>query len=613
MLTTFKKIYSLFDKGDKKIIQLLTVATVMVAFFQVAGIGSIMPFLTVVANPESVEKNRLLNTIYTYLGFNSINAFLIFLGLFSLLILTLGTALMVGTLWVQLRFVHMRSHKLSLRLLENYLEKPYIFFLNQNSSNLGKDVLAEVNIMTLGLLKPAIEILSKGTITLFILIFLIFLNPMLSLSIVTILGGAYIIVYLTIKNKISKLGMERRAANEDRFKTTTEAFGAIKDIKLRNNQKIFLSMYERPSFIFEKTQASYQIYSMVPNYALETIAFTSIIIIVLYLLITGGNINQALPIIGVYLYSMMRLKPMMKTLYSSFSTFRFYNTVLDEMYDDLKLIKRDIVETESVEYPVNLLPFRERLYIENIHFSYPGAKEKLFKGIDLTIHVHTSVALVGPTGSGKTTLVDIILGLLPPERGRVIVDGVPITPDNLQQWQRNLGYVPQHIYLADDTVTRNIAFGIPHAKIDYERVKKAAHMANLHDFIVNEMTEGYDTIIGERGIRLSGGQRQRLGIARALYYNPEILVLDEATSALDGETEDHVFQAITNISKTKTLIMIAHRLTTIKDCDWVYFLDQGEIIAEGTYDQLINTNQRFREFATIKGHDIKYEGTVNSR
>ena len=613
MIFTFKKIYDLFNKRDKKIILFLILATIFMAFIQVLGIGSLMPFLAMVANPDVIHENRWINMVYTYLNFSSDVYFLVFLGFCTLGILTFGNILYIFIQWLNLRFTHTRGHILSTRLLENYIEKPYIFFINQNSSNLRKNVLSEVELIISGLLKPTMDILTKGTISFFIVLLLLVVNPVLALSVLFLLGGAYIVVFYKIKGKLYKLGRKRRLANKDRFKITSEIFGAIKDIKLMNNQRDFIKMYKTPSLRFEKTKAAEGVYGMVPNHVLETIAFGGILIIVLYLLITGGDLSQSLPIIGLYSYAILRLKPTLQTMYRSITRFSFYQSALEEMYDDLKLHSRAEIMSDKIDESIKPLAFKRSVKLEDIHFRYPGAKEKLYSGINLTIRANTSVAFVGPTGSGKTTLVDIILGLLPPDSGRLIVDDVPVTTENLPNWQRNLGYVPQHIYLADDTVTKNIALGVPDKKIDHDIVLRAGKMAFIHDFVTEEMPDGYNSVIGERGIRLSGGQRQRIGIARALYRDPEILILDEATSALDGRTEDHVFKAVENIARTKTVIMIAHRLSTVKDCDWVYFLDKGEIIAEGTYEYLINENQRFRSFAKLatKASDRDLHEAVN--
>lgn len=600
MIDTFKKLYSLFDKKERRIVYSLIVATIFMAFIQVVGIGSIMPFLAIVANPNAIEENRWLNAVYNYFNFNSYHSFMVFLGFSALFILTFGNLLQTGIQWVKLRFMHMRSHELSVRLMENYLDKPYSFFINRNSSDLGKDILSEVSMVITGLLKPSMEILSKGMIALFIIALLMIVDAVLALVVVVLLGGAYLLVYFKIKNKLRALGAERRAANKERFKRTSEAFGAIKDVKLMNNQKNFLKMYEKPSLRFEDTQAKHEIYSMVPNQVLETIAFGGILVIVLFLLIFGGDIAQTLPIVGLYSYSILRLKPALQSLYSSFSKLKFFQTSLGEMYDELKVYKHASEITEVQEEIIDPLPFEHTIQLDDVSFRYPGAKVDLFNEINLTINANTSVAFVGPTGAGKTTIVDIILGLLIPSSGRLVVDGVPVTDENRRNWQKNLGYVPQFIYLADDTAANNIAFGVPAEEIDHDRVVRAAQMAAIHDFIIEELPDGYNTRIGERGIRLSGGQRQRIGIARALYRDPAVLILDEATSALDGETEDNVFKAIDLIAQTKTVIMIAHRLTTIKGCNMVYLLDKGSIVAQGEYQQLMSGNEHFQKFSKVE-------------
>jgi ABC-type multidrug transport system fused ATPase/permease subunit len=238
--------------------------------------------------------------------------------------------------------------------------------------------------------------------------------------------------------------------------------------------------------------------------------------------------------------------------------------------------------------------------LESIRFNYPNTETPAIHDLSLRIEAGTTVGLVGPTGCGKTTSVDILLGLLTPQRGRLLVDGDEITEENLRRWQVNLGYVPQQIYLSDSTLARNIAFGIPEHKIDLDAVERAARVANLHDFVVSELPEGYRTIVGERGVRLSGGQRQRVGIARAVYHNPAVLVLDEATSALDTVTETAVMDAIHNLAHEKTIIVIAHRITTVRECDNIYMLDKGRIVAEGTYDRLLKTSEHFRALAKVK-------------
>jgi len=291
--------------------------------------------------------------------------------------------------------------------------------------------------------------------------------------------------------------------------------------------------------------------------------------------------------------------PAMQHIFKGMSQMRFHAAVLDTLYEALQ--KSGEAAGSRVPQDVEPLPFTDRLDLEGITFRYPGSAEAVISDLSLTIQAGSAVAFVGTTGAGKTTIGDIILGLLPPSEGSMRVDGVDITDRNIHRWQRNLGYVPQDIYLQDNTVASNIAFATAEKQIDMEAVERAARIANIHEFIVNELPKGNKTVVGERGVRLSGGERQRVGIARALYHNPAVLVLDEATSALDGATERAVFAAIENVARVKTLIIIAHRLSTVRNCAAVYVIDYGRIVASGTYDELMESSARFQEMARGRG------------
>ena len=289
--------------------------------------------------------------------------------------------------------------------------------------------------------------------------------------------------------------------------------------------------------------------------------------------------------------------PALQQIFSSVTAIRANEASLDAVFEDLS--------TANIDVPVNrdqitTLPFEKSLELKNITFQYPETDEPVLKNFSLSVEANTSVAFVGSTGSGKTTTVDILLGLLEPAAGHLVVDGVKVTKDKVANWQKNLGYVPQVIYLNDDSIARNIAFGVHHTQVDRKAVERAAKLANIHDFIVSDLPQGYDTPVGERGIRLSGGQRQRLGIARALYHNPAVLVLDEATSALDGVTEEHIFNAVSEIGKSKTVIMIAHRISTVRNCDVIYVLEKGRVVAHGAYENLVATSPEFRAIAQLE-------------
>jgi ABC-type multidrug transport system fused ATPase/permease subunit len=331
-----------------------------------------------------------------------------------------------------------------------------------------------------------------------------------------------------------------------------------------------------------------------PRFVLEAIAFGGMLSVVLYLMARSGSFVSALPIIALYVFAGYRLMPALQQIYAGLVRLRFAGPALDALHADLMSLK----PADATDADTEAMLLRQAIKLANIQFGYPNAKEPALKGINLNIPANGTIGLVGATGSGKTTTVDIILGLLEPHEGTLTVDEKVINASNLRQWQKAIGYVPQQIYLADDSVAANIAFGVEPSRIDQAAVEHAAQIANLHDFVVNELPEGYATAVGERGVRLSGGQRQRIGIARALYHKPQVLILDEATSALDSLTEQAVMDAVSNLGNEITIILIAHRLSTVRQCDQIYLLDKGKVKAQGTYDQLMRNDDIFRAMAT---------------
>ena len=327
---------------------------------------------------------------------------------------------------------------------------------------------------------------------------------------------------------------------------------------------------------------------------LEAIGFGGIILMILYKMTQAGSLINALPIISLYVFAGYRLMPALQQAYASFTQLSFISPSLDKLYDDLKSLK-----PHNYSQDQGTLSLNKTISLKHIYYNYPGTSRSALKDISLTINAKSIVGFVGITGSGKSTTVDIILGLLEAQKGSLEVDGKVIGKQNSRSWQRSIGYVPQHIYLSDDTIAANIAFGVELKDINQDMVKKASKIANLHDFITDELPKQYETTIGERGVRLSGGQRQRIGIARALYHNPKVLILDEATSALDNQTEKAVMDAINNLSKNITIILIAHRLSTVKNCDTIFLLDKGQLQDQGTFEELIKNNDQFKKSVKI--------------
>ncbi|MDY0392062.1 MAG: ABC transporter ATP-binding protein [Candidatus Bipolaricaulis sp.] len=568
------------------------------ALLEVVGVASILPFFSVVGNPDLVYTNSTLNWLYVSLGFRSVNRFLLFLGFVVLVVLVGSNAFAAAVDWGLQRFSWMRNHSLSRRLLGAYLAKPYVFFLGQNSATLERNVLAETQHVVQGMIIPALQLLASIAVVACLLGFLIAIDPVLAGLAILAVGGAYGAIYLVVRRKLRQLGQVRVEANRERFKIVGEAFGAIKLLKLVGRERQVLNAYSPASYRFSSAVATSEIISRVPRYALEVVAFGGLLVVVLYLLATRQDLGSILPLMGVYGFAGYRLLPAVQNVFAGVTQLRFSQAALEAIHSDLAATAAEPHPISLVGEPIRI---REKVELRNVTFRYPGEREPVIHDVSLTVHAGASIALVGRTGAGKTTVADLILGLLRPDEGGLYVDDQEITDELLPRWQRNLGYVPQEIYLTDDTVAANIAFGVAKEEIDMAAVERAARIANIHEFIVSELPAGYDTMVGERGVRLSGGERQRIGIARALYHDPQVLVLDEATSALDGATETAVFQAIANVARAKTLIIVAHRLATVKECDVVYLVEGGRIVEQGTYTELMERSARFREMAKVGG------------
>lgn len=597
MKENLQKILSLITPLERKQFYWLLLAILIMGLLEITGIVSIMPFMGVIANPEIIETNKFLSQSYILTGLTSHNQFLFFLGLVVLLVLVISNSFSALTTWLLLRFVYHCGHALSSRLFSKYLNSPYSFFLDQNSSELVKNVLSEISRVVHGVLRPAMQIISRSVITLFIFALLIVMDPLLAIIIFIICGGLFGIVFKLSKKKLALSGKKATEAQGQKYKLAGEAFGGIKELKLLGREGEYMKRYLRPSYDYATCESISQAISILPKYALETIVFGGMLLIILYQIGIKKDIAQILPILVLYAFAGYRLMPGFNQIFQGISQMRYNSSALDIVHTHLNIETYDQDFSRVDISPVDLLQFNEGIELKDVIYSYPKSDSPVIDNLNLLIKTNTTIAFVGKTGSGKTTLVDIILGLLPIDSGKIVLDNTLIEKNNLKSWQKNIGYVPQHIYLADDTVARNIAFGFEDKEINHEAVIKAARIANIDGFISNELSHGYETVLGERGIRLSGGQMQRIGIARALYHDPKVLVLDEATSALDGVTENVIMEAIHELSHQKTIILVAHRLATVKQCDKIHLLNKGRITASGTYEELINSCAEFREMA----------------
>lgn len=574
MLSTLRKLKDLLTARERRNALILAVMMLGMGLVEVVGVASILPLIAVLSDPSIVQSNAVLRTLYELFGFTSTNAFLVFLAAGVFVVVVGRTALTALATYAMLRFAHMRGHALSARLLASYLRRRYEWFLNRHTADMTKAVLSEVEQVVHDSLMPALMLISQGIIALSIFVLVVIVEPIVAGIATATIGLAYGLIYILIRRRVMRIGEERLAANRERFQIAQEVLGGVKEVKIGGLERGYIARYQNASTRYSRRRTSQQVLATVPRYALEVVAIGGMLMVILVLLVRNdGNLAAMLPVMGLYAFAGLRLLPVMQHLYGALVTLRAGRPALDALIADLT---EEAAGPELAEPPP--MPLRQAIQLDGVSFAYPNAERPTLRNIDLTIAAQTTVGVVGRTGAGKSTIIDVILGLLEPQQGALKVDGTVIDRTNVRAWQRAVGYVPQHIFLADESIAANIAFGLPPEQIDRAAVERAARMAMLHDFIVGELPQGYDTEVGERGVRLSGGQRQRVGIARALYHDPAVLVLDEATSALDNATEKAVMEAVKHLSHSKTIIMIAHRLTTVEDCDMVVEMEAGEIV-----------------------------------
>lgn len=589
---SIKKLLDLLKPPERKRAYLLLGMILVMALLDMVGVASIMPFMAVLANPELVETNALLKTAYEKLGFTDPRQFLFALGMLVFVLLVVSLAFKALTTHAQLRFTLMREYSIGKRLVEGYLHQPYSWFLSRNSADLGKSILSEVGTLIHGGMMPMMNLIAQGAVAMALLALLILIDPTLALIVGLTLSTAYALAFKATQRLLSRLGTERVRANQARFTAVSEAFGATKEVKVGGLEQAYIQRFSRPAKTYACHQATAQVISQLPRFALEAIAFGGMLLVVLYLMAKSGTFANALPTIALYALAGYRLMPALQQIYGAVTQLRFAGPALDALHVDLMSLQPSHPNPRQ-----DAIALKKTITLKQIQYCYPNAPQPALKSLSLTIFAKSTVGLVGSTGSGKTTMVDLILGLLEAQKGTLEVDGQAVTEHNRRAWQRDIGYVPQQIYLSDDTVAANIAFGLDAKDINEAALVRAAKIANLHEFVLNELPHQYQTTVGERGVRLSGGQRQRIGIARALYHNPQVLILDEATSALDNLTEQAVMEAVHNLGHEITIILIAHRLSTVKACDTIFLLEKGELKAQGTFEDLTRANERFRAMA----------------
>jgi ABC-type multidrug transport system fused ATPase/permease subunit len=561
MIDDLRKIWDILTPTERRKALWMLGLVVLMAAMETLGVVSIMPFLSVLGRPEIVNENPWLRQAYEALPVASLNAFIVALGLASIALVITSSAFKVGGYHLVNRFIHLQRHAIGSRLLERYLHQPYEFFLTRNSAELSKNILSEVDQLLFNLIQPLSQLIAQGAIVAAMTLLIVLYDPVMALCIVAVIASLYGFIYGLVRQRLGRIGRERTTANRERYQATNEALGGIKDVKISHAAEAYLQRFNNASRLYSRHLATNDTLSQTPLYLVEAIGYAGLILIALTLLLRTSDIAQILPALGLYGFAAYRLLPAAQIMYRGFARLKFSSATLAAIHKDLTLPK------SQPPTGLDIIAPKHEIRLQGIRYAYPSNPESpVLDAFDLIIPANTSIGIVGKSGSGKSTLMDILLGLLRPQAGTLSVDGKIIDSSNVGGWQRAIGYVPQHIYLADTSVAENIALGVPKKNIDMRAVEHAARAAQIHEFITTELTQDYATPVGERGVRLSGGQRQRIGIARALYYDPPILFMDEATSALDADTEAALNDAITGLFGTKTIIIIAHKKESLLYC-----------------------------------------------
>ena len=591
------KLSYLLTPREKRNAVVLFILTSIGAAFEVVGVGAIPAFLGVISVPERILEFDAVRRVYDALGLTSTRQMILWSAFGLMGIFILKNAWVALVVYARSRYATNRQVHMSNRLFWAYLQAPYTFHLQRNTSELLRNTNSEANAISGGVILPLLLLAMESCVLVFILVLLVVVEPFVATVVFGVLGVVSFLYYRMTKAKIAHYSKEEQGYRKQSLQAVNQGLGGLKDARLMGRESFFFSSYQESTRFMAMTARYKAIISALPRVFLETVAVVGMLGATVILILQGRDLGAVVPTLALLGVSAIRLMPSFTRISDALTSLKWGTRSLTAVYDDLRLLEdqqRERVAAGLVD-DGNALPFKSGIEINNLVYAYPGQEEPALQNVSLTIPRHASVAFVGPSGAGKSTIADVILGLLTPTSGQVCIDDIDVQT-RLSSWQRKIGYIPQHIYLTDDSVRRNVAFGLHDHEISDDAVWAALRAAQLDD-LIESLPEGLDTFVGERGVRMSGGQRQRIGIARALYHQPEVLVMDEATSALDNETERRIVEALEALQGDHTLIVIAHRLSTVRNCDTLFMLDAGRLVAEGSYDELMGESEAFRQMA----------------
>lgn len=573
-MNLFQKInYILNSKQKIRLVEML-ILIVGGGFMELLGISIILPLVSVITDTSIIHTNQYYVLLYDLFRVKDDQQFIILLFIGVIIVYVLKNIYLLVMYDAQYRFVCNNQRRLATKLMDCYMKQTYLFHISKNISELQRNVSTDTAMFFQAVLFT-LQLITECCVCLLLGLFLFLTDKTITMGVVLILGVFVWIFLNTIKRKSKILGAQTREMSSQESKWVRQSFEGIKEIKILNRENFFLKKFDDTCSLYMESVRKYQVINSAPKPIFETVCVAALLTVVAVKIARGVDLTYFIPVLSAFAVATFRLLPSFGRLTSYINSIIYNKVAIDAVYHDLKEVEQLVRDNKERYENQEILTMDKAIQIQNVSFRYPEVDKYVLQDVFLEIPKGKSVAFIGPSGAGKTTLADVILGILDPEDGRILVDDIDIRT-NPNGWHRNLGYIPQNIYLMDDSIRNNILFGIPEEEADETKVWAALEDAQLKNF-VESLSDGLDTVIGERGVRLSGGQRQRIGIARALYNNPEILVLDEATSALDNDTESAVMDAINHLSGKKTLIIIAHRLSTIENCDLIYEVRNGKV------------------------------------
>lgn len=571
----------------------LAALVVIAGFAEVVSLGALLPFLGVLTAPERVTRYPLVLRLMTVFGVTTTNGLVLLLAAAFAVAAVVAGALRMLLLWTGTRVSFATGADFSSEAYRRTLYQPYQVQVMRNSSELISGITGKVA-DALQVLNQLLTLLNSSILLIFIMTALFVINPAVAFATIAALGGCYALISRISRRKLRESSQRITCARTDVIKALQEGIGGIRDVLLDGTQPVYYDIYRKADDSLRRALGTIIFISNSPKFVMESLGMVLIAALAFAISRTSGGIPSALPVLGALAFGAQRLLPALQQAFSAWATIVGSQAALA---GTLELLEQPVDEAALGSAPLPL-SFQKTVRFDAVRFRYIDHGPWVLDDFNLTIRKGSRVGFVGTTGSGKSTTLDLLMGLLTPTEGTLLVDDLPITGVRVRAWQRGIAHVPQHIFLADTSLAENIAFGVPPGEIDFDRVRRAAGQAQIAEFIEGR-PEGYDAIVGERGIRLSGGQRQRIGIARALYKRASVLIFDEATSALDNATEELVMDAIDGLTRELTIILIAHRLSTVQRCDLIVQLEGGKVAAQGPYEQLLETSSTFRNLARV--------------